>query len=161
MWKSIEKELGKANVEDLGYDHPLCSGILDDSSFPFTKISKDSCEVFREQIKIYIIPSNEFLKITCEEFVQKEKEKDLSKLSVTYGNARFGEFLDGPEKLLELTNQILEVLSRIWASPKWKSYMLSGEPSINEGSYVCEVISPLLNIVMSGLPVDINVWGVW
>lgn len=33
--------------------------------------------------------------------------------------------------------------------------------SINKGSYVCEIISPLFNIAMSELPVDSNVWEVW
>ncbi|CAG8685771.1 17095_t:CDS:2, partial [Cetraspora pellucida] len=60
--------------------------------------------------------------------------------------------LNGPNKLLELINQMLEVLSHIWASPKWKLYMSSGKPSINEGSYVCKVISSFLNIAMSELP---------
>ncbi|CAJ0769687.1 16823_t:CDS:1, partial [Entrophospora sp. SA101] len=29
LWKNIEEQLNEIKVEDLGYDHLLCSGILD------------------------------------------------------------------------------------------------------------------------------------
>ena len=41
--------------------------------------------------------------------------------------------------------------------------METKNPSIhvNEGSYVCEIISPLLNIAMRDLPVNTDIWGAW
>ncbi|CAG8458398.1 10752_t:CDS:2, partial [Paraglomus occultum] len=32
---------------------------------------------------------------------------------------------------------------------------------VNEGSYVCEVIAPLINIVMNDLPGDPSTWAIW
>ncbi|CAG8741361.1 19980_t:CDS:2, partial [Racocetra fulgida] len=32
-------------------------------------------------------------------------------------------------------------------------------PSINEGSYVCEFLAPLINTIVSDLPLDIESWG--
>ena len=60
-----------------------------------------------------------------------------------------------------MTNQMLEAFSRVWESPKWRLYATSKEPKISEGSYVCEVISPLVNIVMSNLPIEYTIWGAW
>ncbi|CAG8770585.1 6012_t:CDS:2, partial [Gigaspora rosea] len=97
-----------------------------------------------------------------EKMMWKEKKKNFSEnVPVFSGNARFGEFLDGPEKLQIITNQMLASLSWVWRSPKWKSYGNSKKPIINEGSYVCEILAPLVNIVMSDLPVNTNIWGIW
>ena len=46
---------------------------------------------------------------------------------------------------------------KVWKSPKYEAYSKKGK-SVNEGSYVCEVLAPLINIVMSGNPV---VWDIW
>lgn len=96
----------------------------------------------------------------CVNSFEKEKEKILQ-VPGRLGEAPFGEFLDNPEKLKGLTNQLLEVLGRVWRSLKWKAYASATGTDINEGSYVCEVLSPLINIIMSDLPVDIDIWGVW
>ena len=40
---------------------------------------------------------------------------------------------------------------KVWKSPKYEAYTKKGK-SVNEGSYVCEVLAPLINIVMSDLP---------
>ncbi|RIB04791.1 hypothetical protein C2G38_2221399 [Gigaspora rosea] len=90
MWETVESELQKIKIADLGYDHPLYD----------------------------------------------------------------------PEKLKKITNEMLLVLRRVWESPKWKAY-IETEAVINEGSYICEVISPLLNIIVSDLSVDTDIWGVW
>lgn len=103
----------------------------------------------------YLINSQfQKIKIIC-------KEIFLENASIFSGNARFDEFLDGPEKLQIITNQMLASLSWIWRSSKWKSYGNSKQPIINEGSYVCEVLAPLVNTVMSDLPVSTNIWGIW
>ncbi|RIB11352.1 hypothetical protein C2G38_2042762 [Gigaspora rosea] len=51
MWETVESELQKIKIADLGYDHPLCSGILDDSSVPFTKIQKNCAKFLVRQVK--------------------------------------------------------------------------------------------------------------
>ncbi|CAI2199152.1 13270_t:CDS:2, partial [Funneliformis geosporum] len=35
MWERIETELGEIDVENLGFDHPICSGVLDIKSESF------------------------------------------------------------------------------------------------------------------------------
>src|SRR6266498_3952644 len=38
MWERIETELEVINVESLGFDHPICSGVLDITSEPFIEM---------------------------------------------------------------------------------------------------------------------------
>jgi len=40
---------------------------------------------------------------------------------------------------------------KVWKSPKYKAYTKKGK-LINEGSYICEVLVLLINIVMNELP---------
>jgi hypothetical protein len=49
---------------------------------------------------------------------------------------------------------------KVWKSPKYEAYTKKGK-SVNEGSYVCEVLASLINIVMSELPGNPAVWDIW
>ena len=49
---------------------------------------------------------------------------------------------------------------KVWKSPKYEAYTKKGKP-VNEGLYVCEVLAPLINIVMSELPGNPAVWDIW
>ena len=49
---------------------------------------------------------------------------------------------------------------KVWKSPKYEAYIKKGKP-INEGSYVCEVLAPLINIVISDLPGNPVIWDIW
>ncbi|CAI2190652.1 4907_t:CDS:2, partial [Funneliformis geosporum] len=44
----IGTELEKVNVETLGFDHPICSEVLDIKSEPFTEMLESLCDVFKE-----------------------------------------------------------------------------------------------------------------
>ncbi|CAG8810050.1 7283_t:CDS:1, partial [Racocetra fulgida] len=94
--------------------------ILDESFKPFTNITKQSIEIFRDSRKNFILPMSTMLKDICEKFVQEKQEK-YNRPSQVYGDAIFGKFLDEPKKLRELTNQILTVLNQVWSSSKWKA----------------------------------------
>ena len=50
MWKNLHKELNEDKVENLSYDHPLSSEILDISSEPFinSSISESDCKTFQK-----------------------------------------------------------------------------------------------------------------
>ena len=46
MWERIRMELEKVDVESLGFDHPICSGVLDIKSEPFTKMPESFLRYF-------------------------------------------------------------------------------------------------------------------
>ncbi|GET57733.1 hypothetical protein GLOIN_2v1787252 [Rhizophagus irregularis DAOM 181602=DAOM 197198] len=104
MWERIEMELEEINVENLGFNHPICS----------------------EQ--------NHEIMEACKEFIQNEE----SKINM---------------------DEVLESMLKVWKSPKYEAYIKKGK-SINEGSYVCEVLAPLLNIVINDLPENLIAWDI-
>ncbi|RIB18163.1 hypothetical protein C2G38_1369986 [Gigaspora rosea] len=122
LWMRPRVICGKrTNVEELGFDHPICSGILDVSSESLNKISPQLRTTFKAPSRRYLIPPNQMLMKFCEDFVRKEEEKRQTKTSNTLSDVSFGKFIDSSEELIELTKQLLEALGRNWASPKWNS----------------------------------------
>ena len=51
MWKSVESKLQEIKVENLEKNHPLLSGILDDSLPPFTDMTEEYRNIFSESSK--------------------------------------------------------------------------------------------------------------
>ena len=49
---------------------------------------------------------------------------------------------------------------KVWKSPKYEAYIKKGKP-VNEELYVCEVLVPFINIVMSELPGNPAIWDIW
>ncbi|CAI2200077.1 10040_t:CDS:2, partial [Funneliformis geosporum] len=58
MWEIIETELEEINVENLGFDHPICSGVLDIKSEPFTNMPGSVSDIFKEPFRRYNLEQN-------------------------------------------------------------------------------------------------------
>ncbi|PKC50426.1 hypothetical protein RhiirA1_486395 [Rhizophagus irregularis] len=58
MWERIETELEKINVENLGFDHLICSGILDIKSEPFSNMPGSVSDIFKELFRKYKLEQN-------------------------------------------------------------------------------------------------------
>ncbi|PKY33355.1 hypothetical protein RhiirB3_420502, partial [Rhizophagus irregularis] len=144
MWERIETELEEINVENLGFDHPICSGVLDIKSEPFSNMPGSVSDIFKEPFRKYKLEQNHDIMEACKEFIQNEE----SKIN-----------MDEPEELQDLTKRMLESMLKVWKSPKYEAYIKKGK-SINEGSYVCEVLAPLLNIVINDLPENPIAWDI-
>ncbi len=96
MWERIEMELNNINVENLRFDHPICSGVLDIKSEPFINIPESFCDIFKEPFQKYKLEQNQDILDTCKEFIQNEESKinedeDLHDI-------RFGKWLDSFER---------------------------------------------------------------
>ncbi len=48
IWERIETELEEVDIESLRFDHPICSGVLDIRSEPFSEIPVSFCDIFKE-----------------------------------------------------------------------------------------------------------------
>ena len=108
MWERIEMEFEQVDVESLGFDHPICSRVLDIRSEPFMKMPGSFCDIFKEPFQKYRLDQNDIIMDVCKEFIHNEKSKinvndDLS-------NVEYGRWLDKPEMLQTMSRQILEAL---------------------------------------------------
>ena len=106
MWERIETELEEINVENLGFDHPICSGVLDIMSEPFTNMPGSVSDIFKEPFRKYKLEQNHDIMEACKEFIQNEESK--INIDEVLGNINYGEWLDKPEELQDLTKRMLE-----------------------------------------------------
>jgi len=106
MSERIEMELEEINVENLGFDHPICSGVLDIKSEPFTDIPGSVSDIFKEPFQKYKLEQNHDIMEACKEFIQNEELK--INIDEVLGNINYGEWLDKPEELQDLTKRMLE-----------------------------------------------------
>ena len=106
MWERIETELEEINVENLEFDHLICSGVLDIKSEPFTDIPGSVSGIFKEPFQKYKLEQNHDIMEACKEFIQNEESK--INMDEVLGNINYGEWLDKPEELQDLTKRMLE-----------------------------------------------------
>jgi len=106
MWERIETELKEINVENLGFDHPICSGVLDIKSEPFTNMPGSVSDIFKEPFRKYKLEQNRDIMEACKEFIQNEESK--INMDEVLGNINYGEWLDKPEELQDLTKWMLK-----------------------------------------------------
>ena len=106
MWERIEMELEEINVENLGFDHQICSGVLDIKSEPFTNMPGSVSDIFKEPFRKYKLEQNHDIMEACKEFIQNEELK--INIDEVLGNINYGEWLDKPEELQDLTKRMLE-----------------------------------------------------
>ena len=90
-------ELEKVNIESLGFDHPICSEILDIKSKSFTKMPESFCNIFKESFKKYKLDYNIMIMDTYKEIIyNKESKINLNK---DLYDIEFEEWLNNSEKL--------------------------------------------------------------
>jgi hypothetical protein len=108
MWERIETELEEIDVENLGFDHPICSGVLDIKSEPFTEMPGSLCDIFKEPFEKYKLDHNDMIMDTCREIIHNEESK--INLDEDLSDVEFGKWLDTSERLQEIARRILESL---------------------------------------------------
>src|SRR6266498_1222591 len=99
-------ELEEINVENLGFNHLICSGVLDIKSEPFTDIPGSVSDIFKEPFQKYKLEQNHDIMEACKEFIQNEESK--INMDEILGNINYGEWLDKPKELQDLTKRMLE-----------------------------------------------------
>ena len=106
MWKRIETELEEVDVESLGFDHFICSRVLDVKSKPFIDMPVSFCDIFKESFQEYKLEHSNIILDSCKEFIHNEESK--INLDEDLHDVEFEKWLDGFEKLQEITRRILE-----------------------------------------------------
>ncbi len=108
MWERIKIELNNVNVENLGFDHPIYSGVFNIKSEPFTNILGSFCDIFKELFQKYKLDQNYIILDVYKDFIQKEELKineddDLD-------NIDYEKQIDNPKKFKKIIKQMLESL---------------------------------------------------
>ncbi|CAI2177206.1 8649_t:CDS:2 [Funneliformis geosporum] len=83
--------------QNLGFDHPICSGVLDVKSEPFINILGSFCNIFKELFQKYKLKQNHNILDTCEKFIQNEELKINEDEDLR--DVEFGKWLDSSERL--------------------------------------------------------------
>lgn len=106
MWEDISKELEKVKLNNLRYDHPLCSGILE----LFPGIDRNTFQNQAEKYKINDNQNSQNIKKICHDFMEQQDLEQESIRSNSIQNIEFGKLLDPSEILQQMTEKILKVL---------------------------------------------------
>jgi len=101
-------ELNNMNVENLGFDHPICSGVLDIKSELFINIPGSFCDIFKKLFQKYKLEQNYDILDTCKEFILNEESKINEDEDLH--DVKFEKWLNSSERLQKITRQILESL---------------------------------------------------
>jgi len=83
----------------------------------------------------------------CDRFVLNFLTQKVPTLM--YGMFHTGEWKEGEDKLAEVTIKILKTLENIWSNPAFHPEFVM---SLNEGSYVTNIIVPLINAALYNNP---------
>src|SRR6266542_3423299 len=97
MWKRIRTELEKVDVENLRFDHPIYSGVLDIKSELFIKMPGSFCDIFKKPFEKYKLDHNNMIMDTCREIIHNEESK--INLDEDLSNVEFEKWLDSSERL--------------------------------------------------------------
>lgn len=108
MWVRIEKELENVDVQSLGFDHPICSGVFDTEFEPFNNIPTSFHDIFKQSFQKFKLKESEMVMDTCREFFDNLGNEEP--MDVGLDNVIYGKWLDGSNKIQEMTKQILEAL---------------------------------------------------
>ncbi len=101
-------KLNNMNVKNLGFDHPICSGVLNIKSEPFINIPESFCNIFKELFQKYKLEQNYDILDTCKEFILNKESKINENEDLR--DVKFKKWLDNSERLQKITKWILESL---------------------------------------------------
>ena len=111
MWNDVSKELKKVELDNLRYDHPLCSGILDVELELFPDIDRNTFQKQAEKYKINDNQNSQNIKKICHEFMKEQVNLEQESIQPnSIQNIEFGKLLDSSEILQQMTEKILKVL---------------------------------------------------
>ncbi len=93
-------------MENLGFNHLICSGILDIKSEPFINMPGSVSDIFKKLFWKYKLEQNHNIIEACKEFIQNEESK--INIDKVLGNINYEKWLDKLEELQDLTKWMLE-----------------------------------------------------
>ncbi|CAG8540717.1 12116_t:CDS:2 [Cetraspora pellucida] len=144
--------VNKVSVSELTWKDPLGSQVISDYSDIVQNLSPDSQKSFMKVVP-NMVPESlpPIVENRCGEFVRN---------FVTCGHTQLpqalihdGKWKESDEKLAEVTSRILETLNNSWNNP---AFGPEHAESLNEGTYVTNMIVPAIQASLKNLPYGKN-----
>ncbi|RGB30757.1 hypothetical protein C1646_764959 [Rhizophagus diaphanus] len=158
LYKIVEKAallVSAFNSEDAWGD-PIASQVISDDSDIIKNLSTEAYQSFMKlakQMQINSLPN--IIQEKCNQFLNDYKEENLNLLCNKYKHNNT--WIESNEKLCEITKEILNTLSNIWKNPAFTSEFANIQ---SEGTYVTDVIIPLLHAILKDLIVgNVNLFS--
>ncbi|CAG8509297.1 9790_t:CDS:2, partial [Acaulospora morrowiae] len=134
-------------ISTLTWRDPLGSQVISDKSDVVKNLPKNLRDSFMKPVREMVpqsLPS--IIENTCDEFVKKFVSRNNR---LPQALLHDGTWKESDEKLVEVANGILETLSNSWNNP---AFGPEHAESLNEGTYVTNMILPALQASLKNLP---------
>ncbi|CAG8737856.1 367_t:CDS:2, partial [Dentiscutata erythropus] len=130
MWEKVKNGLSKLGVNKLWYDHPVCSGILNYKSKPISMLLLEYHDMFQKEVKKFVIEKDQ-------KYTIFRVDRFIKKVRSNYGT-NFQSIIYGYQPSIEYAYNTM---------------------SINETSYMCEVLTQLFDITISEIFIKYKAWS--
>ncbi|CAB5372673.1 unnamed protein product [Rhizophagus irregularis] len=143
----IRLDLEHIDIDKLTWRDPIASQVISDDSDMIKNLSIGAYQSFMKlakQMQVDSLPN--IIQEECNQFLNDFKEKNLNLLCNKYKHNNT--WIESNEKLCEITKEILNTLSNIWNNPAFTPEFANLQ---SEGTYVTDVIVPLLHAALKDL----------
>ncbi|CAB5180530.1 unnamed protein product [Rhizophagus irregularis] len=143
----IRLDLEHIDIDKLTWRDPIASQVISDDSDMIKNLSIGAYQSFMKlakQMQVDSLPN--IIQEECNQFLNDFKEKNLNLLCNKYKHNNT--WIESNEKLCEITKEILNTLSNIWKNPAFTPEFANLQ---SEGTYVTDVIVPLLHAALKDL----------
>ncbi|CAH1769266.1 13216_t:CDS:2, partial [Entrophospora sp. SA101] len=144
----IYNYLDNVEVDNLGWWDPLASQVISDDSDLVLNLPRNVYHNFMEPLRRMKIEAPSSIKEICYAFVEGfDKDEPEILQQKWHRNCTWRET---NEELADITTGILESLNIIWRNPAFEAQYAKTQ---SEGTYVTDVIIPLLHMSLKKLPI--------
>ncbi|PKC54875.1 hypothetical protein RhiirA1_505154, partial [Rhizophagus irregularis] len=148
LYSALKKTVENIVLSDLTWRDPVANMVLSDNSYIVTGLHRKLKPIFMEPCnKMKCTPPKLVVK-KCEDFL--ENFEVLSTHKIVENAKHDNKWKEDDSDLLKITGRILDVLGEIWSSPIYATSTSRNKQS--EGTYITDVIVPLLRASLANLP---------
>ncbi|RIA94188.1 hypothetical protein C1645_818478 [Glomus cerebriforme] len=146
--KEMHQMVEKISLSDLSWKDAVTNQVVSDDSDLVKKLGKSTYQSFMKPIQCMqpLIPKT--INEKCISFAKNFSIEDLDELPLKLSHDKT--WKETEEVLTEITGEILDTLDNIWRNP---AFGLNFENTQSEGTYVTDVVVPLLRATLKGLAV--------
>ncbi|CAJ0825920.1 6243_t:CDS:2 [Entrophospora sp. SA101] len=144
----IRLNLIEISDSDLTWRDPIASQVISDDSNLVKELEGPAHLSFMRPAQHMQLVMPDVIRNKCTEFVENFSNDDLNGLSVKYRHNNT--WKESEESLVGIVEEILRTLGDVWKNPAFRPNFVNMQ---SEGTYVTDVVVPLLRSTLKNLPV--------